>query len=133
MPSQQDEQFCSLEKGANAGQPRDHPMFKDVVPKDVRVLKFDAPAIFHPTSHVKFIVISQAFRKPWGSLSNLDASVCVGQCNNDWGHMGFSGTTESSEKIGAYTGLAATCWRFGDFFEKTSKVESCEAPPNKSW
>ena len=26
--------------------------------------------------------------------------VCVGQCNNDWGHMGFSGSTESSEKLG---------------------------------
>lgn len=36
MPSQQDEQFCSLEKGANAGQPRDHPIFKDVVPKQGR-------------------------------------------------------------------------------------------------
>jgi hypothetical protein len=34
----------------------------------------------------------------------------VGQCNNDWGHMGFSGSAESSERIGAYTGLAAA-WR----------------------
>ena len=36
MPSQQDEQFCSLEKGATAGQPRDHPIFKDVVPTQGR-------------------------------------------------------------------------------------------------
>ncbi|CAK9055129.1 unnamed protein product [Durusdinium trenchii] len=56
-------------------------------------------------------VIYQSFHvsgKPMGSLSNLDASVCVGQCNNDWGHMGFSGSVESSEKIGPYTGLAVS-------------------------
>ncbi|CAK9099313.1 Polyketide synthase PksJ (PKS) [Durusdinium trenchii] len=67
--------------------------------------------VMDPQQRLLLEVIYQSFHvsgKPMGSLSNLDASVCVGQCNNDWGHMGFSGSVESSEKIGPYTGLAVS-------------------------
>ncbi|CAL1148755.1 unnamed protein product [Cladocopium goreaui] len=67
--------------------------------------------VMDPQQRLLLEVIYQSFHasgKPWGALSNLDASVCVGQCNNDWGHMGFSGSAESSERIGAYTGLAVS-------------------------
>lgn len=63
-----------------------------------------------PLTQTQVQVIYQSFHaggRPMNTLSNLDAAVCVGQCNNDWGHLGFSGSTESSEKIGPYTGLAA--------------------------
>ncbi|CAE7603351.1 orfB [Symbiodinium sp. CCMP2456] len=40
------------------------------------------------------------------SLMGIDAAVAVGQCNNDWGHMSLSGHV--SQKIGSYTGLAAS-------------------------
>ena len=64
-----------------------------------------------PKNQRNMFCFGSTLRKPWGALSNLDASVCVGQCNNDWGHMGFSGSAESSERIGAYTGLAAAWLR----------------------
>ena len=54
-----------------------------------------------PQQRLLLEVIYSSFHasgKPFSALSNLDASVCVGQCNNDWGHMGFSGSQESSDR-----------------------------------
>jgi acyl transferase domain-containing protein/NADPH:quinone reductase-like Zn-dependent oxidoreductase/acyl carrier protein len=40
------------------------------------------------------------------ALMGSDASLCVGQCNNDWGHMGFA--VSENEKMNPYTGLAVS-------------------------
>ena len=64
-----------------------------------------------PQQRLLLEVIYQSFHvagMPLSSLTGMDAGITVGQCNNDWGHMGFSGSTEASEKIGPYTGLAVS-------------------------
>ena len=67
--------------------------------------------VMDPQQRLLLEVIYQSFHvagMPQSSLTGMDAGITVGQCNNDWGHMGFSGSAEASEKIGPYTGLAVS-------------------------
>ena len=67
--------------------------------------------IMDPQQRLLLEVIYQSFHvagMPMTVLTGMSACITVGQCHQDWGHVGFGTDSSSLQKIGPYTGLGVS-------------------------
>ena len=67
--------------------------------------------IMDPQQRLLLEVIYQSFHvvgMPMTSLTGMPASITVGQCHQDWGHVGFGTASADLQKIGPYSGLGVS-------------------------
>ncbi|CAE7691570.1 eryA [Symbiodinium sp. CCMP2456] len=67
--------------------------------------------IMDPQQRLLLEVVYQSFHvagMPMTALTGMSACITVGQCHQDWGHVGFGTDSSSLKKIGAYTGLGVS-------------------------